>query len=150
MEISHQGLRFDLLREHDHHLLASLLPPHHPRREPRLQGRRGAVPRGPAVRFRWLLYVRDGLARRSVPFAWPNHHSEHDYVSHRLANSRLAPESKHPLPRRVLRHGRRQLERPVRYGVPGEQHPRPVEARLLQRHARGLWRYRRDCRRLGL
>jgi hypothetical protein len=133
-----------ILLDHNRYLLVRLLPTAHPSKWHRLQRGCFAVPSRPALRAVSDFDVRNFLVWRQVQDSGSDIDIQFRDFYHRTAHYGLLVKQCGPIFRRFHRHRWIQCQRSRDYGLPGQQHSRPVEASFLQRHfdwSRRCWRH---------
>lgn len=90
--------------------------------------------------------VRSSMVQRQIPSARPRHCHERGASSHQPSFDRIFHQQSISILWSLLRHSRLERQHPSGPNLPGKQHPRKLETRVLQRNpcwVRWYWRNRR-------
>ena len=82
--------------------------------------------------------VRSSMVQRQIPSPRPRHCHERGTSSHRPSFNRILHQQSISILWSLLRHSRLERQHPPGSNLPGKQHPRTLETRVLQRNLVGF------------
>jgi hypothetical protein len=121
----------DFLQHNNRHLRARILSADHPDREHGLLRRRVAMLGGTTIRIGSNRHVRNRLGWRQVPPAGTHYRFQHDPMHYRCFDHGFPLKPRCSILRCLPYHCWSEQQRPRCHVVPGQQHPRTVEACVL-------------------